>query len=92
MKQQSSYFVLILVLTHHILVEAQINWQSGAGGVQWAPACDFYNNLFKEKQEQTKGNKRLSRQEQGGSWMASRPHALNFYKISSRKYFLIQYF
>ena len=44
MKQQSSYFVLILVLTHHILVKAQINWQSGAGGVQWAPACDFNNH------------------------------------------------
>jgi len=44
MKQQTTYLILILVLAHHIAVESQVNWQSGAGGVQWAPACDFNNH------------------------------------------------
>ena len=36
---------LILALTFHgIIVNAQVNWQSGAGGVQWAFACDFDNH------------------------------------------------
>ena len=26
------------------VIFGQVNWQTGAGGVQWAPACDFYNN------------------------------------------------
>ena len=35
---------LILALTFHVMVvHAQVNWQSGAGGVQWAFACDFVN-------------------------------------------------
>jgi hypothetical protein len=36
---------LILALTFHALVvHAQVNWKSGAGGVQWAFACDFDNH------------------------------------------------
>jgi hypothetical protein len=36
---------LILALTFHVMVvHAQVNWQSGAGGVQWAFACDFVNH------------------------------------------------
>ncbi len=36
---------LILALTlHALVVHAQVNWQTGAGGVQWAFACDFVNH------------------------------------------------
>ena len=35
---------LILALTFHVVVHAQVNWQSGAGGAQWAFACDFNNH------------------------------------------------
>ena len=36
---------LILALTFHVMVvNAQVNWQSGAGGVEWAFACDFVNH------------------------------------------------
>jgi exo-beta-1,3-glucanase (GH17 family) len=36
---------IILALTLHVMVvHAQINWRSGAGGVEWAVACDFVNH------------------------------------------------
>ena len=36
---------LILALTlHALVVHAQLYWQTGAGGVQWAFACDFVNH------------------------------------------------
>ena len=39
------YLLSLLVLTLVIQVTyGQINWQAGAGGVQWAFACDFVNN------------------------------------------------
>ncbi len=39
---------LYLSLFFHVafiqVIFGQVNWQTGASGVQWAPACDFYNN------------------------------------------------
>jgi hypothetical protein len=36
---------LILALAlHDLVVNAQVNWQSDAGVVQWAFACDFDNH------------------------------------------------
>ena len=36
-------FIFLSFLIHTI-VHAQINWQAGAGGVQWAQACDFLDS------------------------------------------------
>ena len=44
-KMNLFYLLSLLILTLIIQVAfGQINWQAGAGGVQWAFACDFVNN------------------------------------------------
>jgi len=44
MKQKNFNLLLVLILTFQIVVHAQINWRSGAGGVSWAFACDFVDH------------------------------------------------
>jgi len=55
---------LILALTLHAMaVQAQLNWQTGAGGVQWAFACDFF--------KQDMGSARVSGEQCGGKCMST---------------------
>ena len=42
--QLNLYLSLFFDVAFIQVVFSQVNWQQGAGGVQWAPACDFYNN------------------------------------------------